>query len=117
MRFSKSRVRIAAIWLNFSRAKLPEIARSVKKRLLMTAQTMAAVNGALLHQRIRAIFARNSNDPKIDFTGTVYDFASVRGHNSRFRFSHRMAAESLIIFPWHVVPCSIFGNGVFRNTV
>jgi hypothetical protein len=83
----------------------------------MTAKTMAAVNGVLLHQRIRAIFARTSNGPRIDFTGSGYDFVSFRGHNSRFHFSHRMAAESLIIFPWHVVPCSIFGSGVSRNTV
>ena len=83
MRFSKLNVKIAVKGLNFSRTKLTEIVRSAKKQLLMTAMTMAAVNGVFLHRLIRGTFARTSKDPKIDFTGTIYDFASSFAINSQ----------------------------------
>jgi len=49
----------------------------------MTAEITAAVNGALLHQLIRVTFARNSNDPRIDFTGAKYDFVAFFAINSQ----------------------------------
>ena len=49
----------------------------------MTAKTMAALNGVLLHRLIRGTFARTSKDPKIDFTGSIYDFASFFAINSQ----------------------------------